>query len=599
MNTRLRTLTAGFFAILLAACTAGPTGDDPGVVPDVEAGLHQGVTLLDLQPDFSFTAAFRKGDDVIYLQALRGAPTPDEYRNTPGYPQHEIDARVTDEDGRILYVRQGGDDFIDPTWADDLVWADSLPPRRTPNGALFEMIPEAMEAVEAEVTKRHGASAAVSVASELAAVRDFGRTAREVVAASELEVLERVESKGFLGPEVLDALDADSFIAGGGGTEGPEDAPKYFISGWYKLSLHDDGGGLGTYRHSATRIHQLRVSGVYSYYDFCNHGTCAGSMGQKCALSQVHKPAWTALTCNTGYSAKSQDGGHNCHDDSRVQMAAFIFGPTMARNQYWCNDGNHACDISNNFWYGDQEGSPNCDDSTNRGYNHPDMQAFWASNTNSAQQNTANFNIILSAGATYDIYTCGHASGDTYLRLFDAAGNQVSANDDNCSSLQSYLTFTAPATGTYQVRAGCFGSGSCNGKVRVRLAGTTTSPPSTFYSAENTNSAQQNTRNFYYYLSAGYTYTFTTCGNTETDTYLRLKTYAGAEVAYNDDDWNACPAHGTASTIRIPVTSSGSYYIHAGCFGSGSCSGVVTQSSVVTPISSGDPVKATEEIYYY
>ncbi len=598
MNTRLRTLTAGLFAILLAACTAGPTGDDPGVVPDVEVGLHQGVTLLDLQPDFSFTAAFRKGDDVIYLQALRGQPAPEEYRNNPGYPRYEIDARVTDEEGRILYVRQGGDAFIDPTWADDLVWAESLPPRRTPNGALFEMIPEAMEAVEAEIASRHGASAVVSVASELGALRDFGLTAREAVAASDREVLERVESKGFLGPEVLDALEADSFVAGGGGSSGPEDGSKYFISGWYKLTLHDDGGGLGTYRHSATRIHQLRVSGVYSYYDFCNHGTCAGSMGQKCALSQVHKPAWTALTCNTGYSAKSQDGGHNCHDDSRVQMAAFIFGPTMAQNQFWCNDGNHSCDISNNFWYGDQEGSPECNDSTNRGYNHPSMHWFSTSNTASATQNYYSYNIILSAGATYDIHTCGHSTGDTYLRLVNAAGTEVSSNDDNCGTRASYLTYTAPSSGTYTIRIGCFGSGSCSGNVRVRLAGTTTSPPSTFYSAENTNSAQQNTRNFYYYLSAGYTYTFTTCGNTQTDTYLRLKTSAGAEVASNDDDYYGCPSHSTASTIKYAVTSSGSYYIYAGCFGSGNCSGVVTQSSVLTP-TVADPVKATEEIYYY
>jgi hypothetical protein len=322
-------------------------------------------------------------------------------------------------------------------------------------------------------------------------------------------------------------------------------------------------------------------------------------MNQKCSLSQVHKPSWTALTCNTGYSAKSQDGGHNCHDDSRVQMAAFIFGPVMARNQYWCNDGDNSCDISNNFWYGDQEGSPECNDSTNRGYNHPSMQEFWASNTNSALQNTANFNIILSAGATYDIYTCGYASGDTYLRLFDAAGNQVSSNDDNCSSLASYLTYTAPVTGTYQVRAGCFGSNSCNGKVRVRLAGTTTSPPATFYSTDNTNSAQQNTRNFYYYLSSGYTYTFTTCGNTDTDTYLRLKTSAGVEVASNDDNYNACPNHGTASTFSYSPSSSGSFYIYAGCFGSGACSGVVTYSSALNPPLLGDTVKAVEETYAY
>ena len=585
MKNTLRILSACLFSMSLVACSAGPTGEN-SLEPEVEVGLHQGVQIIDLQPGFSFTASFAKGTDVIYLQAIRGQLAPEEYRNTPGFPQYEIDARITDEEGRMLYVRQGGDAFVDPTWTDDLIWADSLPPRRTSNEALFAMIPEAVAAIEAEIANRHGASAAMGLATELEAIHDFGRTAMVTVAASEKEVIDRVEMAGFLQVDELD--ETRPLVAGGGGDSGStEDGSKYFISGWYKMTLHDKEGTVGLYRHSATRIHQLRVSGVYSYYDFCNHGTCAGDMGQKCALSQVHKPSWTALTCNTGYDAKSQDGGHNCHDDSRVQMAAFIFGPTMAQNQYWCNDGDNSSDISNNFWYGDQDGSPECNDSTNRGYNHPNMQEFWASNTNSALQNTANFNIVLSAGATYDIYTCGHATGDTVLRLFKD-GVQVSYNDDNCSSLQSYLTFTAPTTGTYQVRAGCFGSNSCNGKVRVRLAGTTTSPASTFYSAENTNSAQQNTRNFYYYLSSGYTYTFSTCGNTDTDTFLRLKTYAGVEVAYNDDNYYGCPAHSTSSIVTFSPPTSGSYYIYAGCFGSGKCSAVVTVTSVANPLPVGD-----------
>ncbi|MBU1536066.1 hypothetical protein KKF84_12150, partial [Myxococcota bacterium] len=395
-------------------------------------------------------------------------------------------------------------------------------------------------------------------------------------AASELEVLANVDKQG----PVYQNTRPEA--GGGGSSSGSEDGSKYFISGWYKITLHDKSITAGVGRHSATRIHQLRYSGVYAYYDFCNHGTCAGDMGQIGSLSQVHKPAWTALTCSTEYSQKSQDGGHNCHDDSRTQMAAFVFGASMTGTQYWCNDGNHSCDISNNFWYGDQEGSPEANDSTSRGYNHPSMHYFYTSNTASATQNYATFNIVLSAGATYDIYTCNYASGDTYLRLYKD-GVQVSSNDDNCGTTASYLTYTPPTTGTYQVRAGCFGSNTCSGNVRVRLAGTTTSPPSTFYSVTNTNSALQNTRNLYYYLSSSYTYTFSTCGNTDTDTYLRLKTSGGVEVASNDDNYSACPNFSRASTITFKPTSSGGYYIHGGCFAANSCSAVVTMTSVYTP----------------
>ncbi|MBU1242996.1 hypothetical protein KJ612_07320 [Myxococcota bacterium] len=578
MKNSLRILTATLFSMSLAACSAGPTGEN-GTEPEVEAGLHQGVQIIDLQPDFSFTASFAKGDHIIFVQAVRGNPTPEQYRRDSSSPKFEVDARITDELGRYLYVRRGGDDFVDPTWLDDQVMQDSLPVPVVSNRALFEMIPEAMEAIEAEIVNLHGAAAVASLVPELKAVNDFGRTAPVTFEASDLEVIERVNQQGFL-----------NFEAGGGGSEGPEDAQKYFISGWYSLTLHDKDGTVGLYRHSATRIRQLRYGGVYSYYDFCNHGDCASSMGQIGSLSQIQKPAWTAMTCSTGYSAKSQDGGHNCHDDSRVQMASFVFGPVMNRDQYWCNDGDSSVDISNNFWYGDQEGSPEANDSTNRGYNHPSMQNFWTSNTNSAQQNTANFNIILAAGATYDIYTCGHASGDTYIRLFKD-GVQVSGNDDNCGGLQSYLTYTAPTAGTYQVRAGCFGSNSCNGAVRVRLASASTSPAATFYSAENTNSALQNTVQFAYYLSRGYTYTFSTCGTSDTDTYLRLK-YNGTDVAVNDD---AC---GVQSSISFSPTTAGYYYIHAGCFSSGKCSGTVNMSSVQNPVEPAEPVKYIESYSY-
>lgn len=93
---------------------------------------------------------------------------------------------------------------------------------------------------------------------------------------------------------------------------------------------------------------------------------------------------------------------------------------------------------------------------------------YAASNTNSAQQNTANISIVLFAGQTLTIGTCGiqdaTASGDTMLRLFDSFGNQVALNDDACG-VASRISFPAPTKDTYTLRAGCFSSGSCNGTI--------------------------------------------------------------------------------------------------------------------------------------
>jgi len=100
--------------------------------------------------------------------------------------------------------------------------------------------------------------------------------------------------------------------------------------------------------------------------------------------------------------------------------------------------------------------------------------SYSATNTNSATQNTVNFDIPIVAGQVLSIGTCGvsgaSGSGDTFLRLFDASNTLVAANDDACGVL-SFFTFTATTTGTFQVRAGCFSTSSCNGTVAFTLSG--------------------------------------------------------------------------------------------------------------------------------
>ncbi|NOK22597.1 serine protease [Corallococcus carmarthensis] len=98
--------------------------------------------------------------------------------------------------------------------------------------------------------------------------------------------------------------------------------------------------------------------------------------------------------------------------------------------------------------------------------------AFNVSNTSNATQNTANGDVTLQAGQSLTFGSCGvgsaTGSGDTVVRLFNAAGQQVTFNDDasGCGSL-SRAAYTAPASagGTYQIRVGCFGNEACNGTV--------------------------------------------------------------------------------------------------------------------------------------
>ena len=60
------------------------------------------------------------------------------------------------------------------------------------------------------------------------------------------------------------------------------------------------------------------------------------------------------------------------------------------------------------------------------------------------------------------------ASGDTYLRLF-GGGSQVAYNDDSCGGTASFIQYTAATAGTFELRAGCYSSGSCSGTVTFRI----------------------------------------------------------------------------------------------------------------------------------
>jgi alpha-tubulin suppressor-like RCC1 family protein len=98
---------------------------------------------------------------------------------------------------------------------------------------------------------------------------------------------------------------------------------------------------------------------------------------------------------------------------------------------------------------------------------------YSATNTNSAQQNTVNKTFTLNAGDKLEVGTCNlagaSASGDTYLRLYGISGTEVAYNDDNCGGVASYIQYTAPTTGSYEVRAGCYSNNSCGGTVAYKV----------------------------------------------------------------------------------------------------------------------------------
>jgi hypothetical protein len=223
---------------------------------------------------------------------------------------------------------------------------------------------------------------------------------------------------------------------------------------------------------------------------------------------------------------------------------------------------------------------------------NPNTFAYDATNTNNAQQNTVNKLIALNEGDKLTIGTCGVngavVSGDTYLRIRNPSGTEVASNDDSCGGRGSNIVYTVPAGagGSYEVRAGCYSSGTCGGTVAWEIVpGTPPPPPPTgssgsfAFNATNTNSALRGTVNQNVTAAAGQKISFGTCGLTGAsfsgNTYLRLFTSGGTEVASNND---ACGGTGSNAAYTVPSGAGGTFQIRAGCNKNTSCSGTVAWS---------------------
>lgn len=200
--------------------------------------------------------------------------------------------------------------------------------------------------------------------------------------------------------------------------------------------------------------------------------------------------------------------------------------------------------------------------------------AFNLTDTNSAQQNTVNRTVTLSVGQKLTAGSCGvtgaAVSGDSYLRLYGPNGLEVASNDDSCGGLGSNIAFTATTAGTYTMRIGCYSSTACSGTVAWN---NNTGSPGTGtynYSANNTNSAQQNTDDRVITANVGQRITVSICTLYSGDPYLRIIGPGGYLIGSNDD---GCAAKG--ATYSFVTTSTGSYTIRAGCYAEGSCTGRV------------------------
>lgn len=174
------------------------------------------------------------------------------------------------------------------------------------------------------------------------------------------------------------------------------------------------------------------------------------------------------------------------------------------------------------------------------------------------------------------------ALSDPYLRVVDAAGNELAANDDDGQSLNSSLEFTPAGAGEVFVEARAYADASAG---RYTLSVTAERAPTDSISADrntrgrisigdNVDGALDFAGDADWYrvrLQEGQSYRFTLDSSGESpvgDPLLRLRNAAGEEVAIDDDG-----GEGFNSYLEFTAPSTGNYYVEANAFSEGTTGG--------------------------
>ena len=240
---------------------------------------------------------------------MQTPPSAEELALDSALPTREVDARVLDASGAVIYLQMGGDGFIDSNW--------SLPQ--------VDGIDEAARRADIALMKAATTSFQnLRVSTQLQALRQTGIQISKGVGAD----------SDVTDPSSL--LSTQDVLAVGGTS----------VKGWdFQVRKHDlKKFGIKYGEHSAVLLRGKGTKGtvVFSAVS-CNHGACANasSMSTNCTSplfkdDGTHSRFFYSEGCTTDYSATST-GGHNCNDDSELQGKAITKDQAQSTTDGSCN----------------------------------------------------------------------------------------------------------------------------------------------------------------------------------------------------------------------------------------------------------------------
>ena len=213
------------------------------------------------------------------------------------------------------------------------------------------------------------------------------------------------------------------------------------------------------------------------------------------------------------------------------------------------------------------------------------------------------YRVTLTAGTTYTIHTSSLSGGgnpDSLLTLRDSSGAMLVTDDDGGDGTYSLINYTATTAGTYFVDAGTFAGGgqSSSGTYHLSIAAVLPAGSDSLAASAATTGAlalggsidgniDTNGDHDWYAitLTAGQTYIFRTGSTTPltgtnpagaVDTILALRDSSGVQLVTNDDSGEY-----SYSAIRFTASTTGTYYLDVGGFGS--ATGAFNLTAFTTP----------------
>jgi hypothetical protein len=339
----------------VVGCGSADTGSPSA--PSLKSGLN----ILSADPAVGVSAAYVANGRVVYLQTRVGPLKEKLYRDTyPNEPQHEMDMRAVDQEGRTFILMMAADQLVEPTWAADM---QKQAPIASPaeGGQRQDDFALARDAANA-----FAAQAGPELADHVFHLTNMTRVVPQEDAAMQAR-LSLAESK----------LPAERVYNNGCGCnlqEGDLYAKPFAIIAQHSSvdawNLNDCGKG---------QTSAWSGWGWDEHIVTCNHGTCANDSSMS-YQGAAYSNGWEACSsgvdlanyfsneqsqvttggstggCATHYGIDVADitvygGGdpnHECNDDSALELQEITSGAYIAGN--W-SGGGYACYFTSH-WYG-------------------------------------------------------------------------------------------------------------------------------------------------------------------------------------------------------------------------------------------------------